>query len=146
MKNLILLIALATLSFKASSQTVTTPSNRVTDTTVVVLPNSVARQVIKDLIAYDAAKQELTILESIVTEKDSLILTYVHVIANKDTQLTNLQSATDFVNQQLEVQYNLSKDLEQALKKEKVKNKILKLGNFGSIAAGVAIGYFVLQR
>lgn len=110
------------------------------------MPNNIARQVIKDLIAYDAAKQELTILESIVTEKDSLILTYVHVIANKDTQLTNLQSATDFVNRQLEVQYNLSKDLEKALKQEKVKNRILKLGNFGSIAAGVAIGYFVLQR
>lgn len=146
MKKLILLIALVILSFKASSQTVTTPSSRVTDTTVVVLPNHIARQVIKDLISYDAAKQEITILESVVTQKDSLILTYVHVIADKDTQLSNLQSATNFVNQQLEVQFNLSKDLEQSLKKEKVKNRILKLGNFGSITAGIAIGYFILQK
>lgn len=145
MKKLILLITLTILSFKASSQNVTTPSPTVTDTTVVVLPTSIARQVIKELLAYDNAKQEIIYLESIIKQKDSTIVKYVSIVSSKDQQIINLQSTAQLHNEQLALQTRLSEELESALKKEKIKNRILKISSVGTAAAGFVLGYFLVR-
>ena len=144
MLRLILSILLITLSFNAFSQSVTKTQQQ-TDTTRIVLPVSIAREVIKELLAYDAVKQEIIILEELVKQKDSIAITYVRVIDAKDSQINNLQSSILLQTEQLTTQTQLTLELESALKVTKVQNRILKIGSVGTFVGGIAIGFFLLR-
>lgn len=144
MLRLILSILLITLSFNAFSQSVTKTQQQ-TDTTRIVLPVSIAREVIKELLAYDAAKEEIIILEELVKQKDSIAITYVRVIDAKDSQINNLQSSILLQTEQLTTQTQLTLELESALKVTKIQNRILKIGSVGTFVGGIAIGFFLLR-
>lgn len=132
------------MSFKSFSQTVTTPY-RTTDTTVVILPSSIAKRVVKELILFDSAKEEIRILNEVIKSKDSVEVTFIRIIKDKDAQINNLQSAIMLTQEQFETQEELRKRLEVSLKATKAKNKILKVGVFGGTAAGILIGILLTK-
>jgi len=136
MRSLILLIAILSLSLKSFSQTVT-------DSTVVRLKVPIAKEVIKDLLEGDAAQKEVLLLNKVVANKDSIIFTNNSIIASKDLQMLNLNSQILKSSDQLKIQIDLTNQFEVSLKKEKAKNKLLKLGTIGGIAVGVLTGIVI---
>ena len=136
MRLLILLIHTLSLSLKSFSQTVI-------DSTVVRLKVPIAKEVIKDLLEGDAAKKEVLLLNKVIANKDSIIVTNTSIIQAKDLQMLNLNEQMLKSSDQLKIQIDLTNQFEVSLKKEKAKNKLLKLGTFGGIAVGVLTGLLI---
>lgn len=134
--KLMLWILLAMTSLKGSSQTAT-------DSTSIQLRKAIARLVIKDLIRGDGASQQLVlfgdkinILEQKVVLKDSIIF-------NLNSKLFNFNNISLLQSQQLEISQQLSKRLEQDLKKQKLQTKVFK---YGSSAALLGIAALLLSK
>ena len=130
MKKLKLLIILMMMSFISFSQ-------NDTDSISIRLEKPIVKLVIKDLITGDEAKEELILsfkkfelLEQKIVLKDS-------VIFNLNTQIDNIRSIVMTKDDQLVLSQELSKRLENDLKKQKLKTKI-------SIGAGVATAVAIL--
>ena len=125
MKKLSVLIFLMMMSLKGFSQ-------NVIDTTSIQLKKPIARLVIKDLIKGDGANNELalnikkiSLLENKVSLKDSVILSLNEQVGNFDNILLSKSN-------QLSLSQELSKKLEQKLKKQKFKTKLM--GGVGIVA------------
>ena len=133
MKKLLLLIPLLLASLPTFSQTVT-------DTSLVVLPEPIARAVIKELLLGDANKKELdatiiklSLVEQKVAIKDS-------VISSLELQLANLKAADVERIQQLDKYNKMTTQLETDLKKEKGIKRLYQASSGVLVAAALLLG------
>ena len=133
MKKLLLLIPLLLASLPTFSQTVT-------DTSLVVLPEPIARAVIKDILLGDATKKELdatiiklSLIEQKVSVKDSVIL-------NLETQIQNFISADKERKEQLDKFNKMTTQLETDLKKEKGIKRLYQASSGVLMAAALLLG------
>jgi len=133
MKKLLLLIPLLLASSPSFSQTAT-------DTSLVVLPEPIARAVIKELLLGDANKKELdatiiklSLVEQKVIVKDSVIL-------NLEKQIENFISADKERKEQLDKFDKLTLQLQTDLKKEKASKKLFQASSGLLLAAAVILG------
>ena len=133
MKKLLLLILLTLVSLPSFSQTVT-------DTSLVVLPEPIARAVIKDILLGDATKKELdatiiklSLVEQKVVLKDS-------VITSLELQLANLKAADLEREQQLNKYDQMTNRLESDLKKEAAIKRLYQASSGVLMAAALLLG------
>lgn len=133
MKKLLLLIPLLLASSPSFSQTAT-------DTSLVVLPEPIARAVIKELLLGDANKKELdatiiklSLVEQKVAIKDS-------VISSLELQLANLKAADVERIQQLDKYNKMTTQLETDLKKEKGIKRLYQASSGVLVAAAFLLG------
>lgn len=133
MKKLLLLIPLLLASLPSFSQTVT-------DTSLVVLPEPIARAVIKDILLGDATKKELdatiiklSLIEQKVSVKDSVIL-------NLEKQIQNFISADKERKEQLDKFNKMTTQLETDLKKEKGIKRLYQASSGVLMAAALLLG------
>ena len=119
--NWMLLIAILLMSFNSFSQTAI-------DSTKIQLTKPIAKLVIKDLIQFDGLSTEMLTMQSILTETNNKLLTQNQLVVNLELQNNNLQSVINGLNKKYDVQTNLSKDLELALKRQKRQSTIYKIG------------------
>ena len=114
-------------------------SQSVTDSTQIQLTKPVAKLVIKDLIQFDGLSQEMETMQIILTETNDKLLTQGNLVANLKTQVLNYQSIIEKKDQQFSTQEELSKRLQQDLKKQKIRTKLM-----GGAGIAIAIGAAVL--
>jgi len=133
MKKLLLLIPLLLASLPTFSQTVT-------DTSLVVLPEPIARAVIKELLLGDANKKELdaTIIKLSLVEKKVAIKD--SVISSLELQLANLKAADVERIQQLDKYNKMTTQLETDLKKEKGIKRLYQASSGVLVAAALLLG------
>lgn len=132
MKKLLLLIPLLLASSPIFSQTVT-------DSSLVVLPEPIARAVIKELLLGDANKKELdatiiklSLVEKKVALKDS-------VISSLELQLANLKAADVERKQQLNKYDQMTNQLESDLKKETAVKRLYQASSGLLMAAALVL-------
>lgn len=123
------------MSLSCFSQVDTAKNKAVSDTTKVVLTQSVAKLVVKDLIRYDGCVEELKLtqdkvelLEDKIYKKDSVI----QLLTLKDS---NNQSIILLKNEQLKTSQDLSNSLKKELKSKKVESIFYKIGTFIAIVS-----------
>ena len=114
-------------------------SQSVTDNTQIQLTKPVAKLVIKDLIQFDGLSQEMETMQIILTETNDKLNTQGELVANLKTQVLNYQSIIEEKDQQFSTQQELSKRLQQDLKKQKIRTKLM-----GSAGIAIAIAAAVL--
>ena len=122
-KRLMLLTVCLMMSFKSFSQTDTDSLS-----TKIQLTKPIAKLVIKDLIQFDGLSVEMQTMQNILTETNNKLLTQNELVVNLELQNNNLQSVISGLNKKYDVQSNLSKDLEIALKRQKRQSTIYKIG------------------
>lgn len=114
-------------------------SQSVTDSTQIQLTKPVAKLVIKDLIQFDGLSQEMETMQVILTETNNKLNTQGELVANLKTQVLNYQSIIEKKDQQFSTQEELSKRLQQDLKKQKIRTKLM-----GGAGIAIAIAAAVL--
>ena len=114
-------------------------SQSVTDSTQIQLTKPVAKLVIKDLIQFDGLSKEMQTMQIILTETNNKLLNQGTLVANLKTQVENYQKIIDKKNQQFSTQEDLNKRLQQDLKKQKLRTKLM-----GGAGIAIAIGAAVL--
>ncbi len=67
-------------------------------------------------------------MQDILTETNNKLLTQNELVVNLELQNNNLQSVISGLNKKFNVQSNLSKNLEIALKRQKRQSTIYKIG------------------
>jgi len=124
-RNLILLIAIVSVSFKSFSQT----------DTKVVLTESVARLVVKDLVTYDGLLLEYKISREQIAALEGKVLTLNEVVTNIQLQLENRNQIIIQKDAQIENYKIMSEDLKKALARERRMKSIYKIGSVIGLAA-----------
>jgi negative regulator of sigma E activity len=99
-------------------------SQTVTDSTTIRLKKPIVKLVIKDLIKGDGAKKELVLYGDKIKLFQEKIILKDSVILNLNTKIHNFNSILTTKSDQLSLSQELSKKLEQDLKKQKFKNKL----------------------
>ena len=128
MKKLIPLIVLMMMSLQGFSQNDTKKT--------IQLKKPIAKLVIKDLITGDGAKNELALTIDKIKLFEQKIVLKDSVILNLNNKINNFNSILLTKSNQLSLSQELSKKLEQDLKKQKFKNKLtMGAGLVGIIAA-----------
>lgn len=118
-----LLISLTMLSFNSFSQSVTSKQD-----SLVILPAKVAKQIAKDLVAYDATKLELAKTQELVLNLQNQVSTQAGIIEQfkiKDGQYK--QMITNYDAQVLAYK-NMTNELQKDLRKSKVRGFYNKFG------------------
>jgi len=133
-KKLVVLIAILMMSSKSFSQTAT-------DTTLIRLEKPIARLVIKDLILGDGTKQELFLTQDKVKLLEQKIIVKDDIIYSLNTQIYNYKSIIDTRSEQLALSQELSNRLQNDLKKQQVKNKMVA----GTGILGILTVLFILK-
>jgi hypothetical protein len=110
-------IILMTMSLNSFSQTVT-------DSTSIQLKKPIVKLVIKDLITGDGAKKELVLYSDKIKLFQEKLILKDSIILNLNNKVTNFNSILLTKSDQLALSQELSKKLEQDLKKQKFKNKL----------------------
>ena len=118
-RNLILLIAITSVSFKSFSQT----------DTKILLTEPVARLVVKDLVTFDGLLLEYNITKERISTLESKTVTLQEVISNLQLQLENRNTLIQQKDKQIDVYSKMTEDLEKALKKERRTKKLYKIGS-----------------
>ena len=116
-KKWMLLIVLMMMSSISFSQTAT-------DSTKIQLTKPIVKLVIKDLIKGDGAKQELVLFGSKIKLLEQKVFLKDSVILNLNSKIYNFNSILDTKGNQLSLSQELSKKLQNDLKKQKLKNKL----------------------
>ena len=127
-----MLSLLVMLSLKGFSQSVTKTK---TDTTKVVLPVKIARQVYQDLLRYDGLKEEFNLTKiklAKVEEREIQKDTIINLLTKKDE---NNQFIIAKKDEQLQVSKELSDKLHKELKGQRAKTFLWKVGTFAGIIA-----------
>lgn len=110
------------MSYSAFSQTAT-------DTLKIPLPKVIVKEVIKDLIKGDASKQEVITLNDVIAQKGIQLSSQDTIISSLNLTISNYESIIS-IKQSQESQYvKLSEDLQKALKQEKRRSFIYKVGS-----------------
>ena len=125
MKKLIMLVSFLMLSLSSFSQA---------DTTKVLLPTKIARQVAQDLLRYDGCKQELKLtqekiikLEEREVQKDTII----KLLNDKDENNKYIIHQNELQIGQYE---HMTDDLQKELKASRTKTFLYKVGTFVGLA------------
>ena len=127
-RNLWLSILLVLLSFKSFSQNDTINQK-------IVLTKPVAKLVVKDLISGDQKAQELTAVNNLLKETEFKLNTQSTLVLNLQSQIKNYDQIVGELDGKFELQQKLSKDLEEALKKQRRQTTIYKIGaGVGAVA------------
>ena len=113
-------------------------SQSVTDSPTIQLTKPVAKLVIKDLIQFDGLSKEMKTMQSILIETNNKLNIQGELNANLKTQVANYKKIIQEKDQQFSTQAELSKRLQNDLKKQKIRTKIM--GGTGIvIALGAAL-------
>ena len=105
----------------------------------IQLTKPVAKLVIKDLIQFDGLSKEMQTMQTILTETNNKLLNQGTLVSNLKTQVENYQKIIDKKDQQFSTQEDLNKRLQQDLKKQKLRIKLM-----GGAGIAIAIGAAVL--
>ena len=127
MKKLTVLISLLFVSLIASSQTDTSTNTK-------CFPIPVVRQIMKDIVSGDAAKEQLKLTESQLSETEKKVVLKDSVIYTLRLKEANYITMVDAEKQKFQIMESYSKKLEWDLKKEKVKGKFKSILGTGVIA------------
>ena len=118
-RNLILLIAIIGISFKSFSQT----------DTRVLLTETTARLVVKDLVTYDGLKVEYDLMSNQIKALEQKVLTLQEVISNLELQLQNRGYVIEQKDDQIKSYQEMTDELKSALSRERRKKGLYKLGS-----------------
>lgn len=104
----------------------------------IQLTKPIAKLVIKDLIQFDGLSEEVQTMQIILTETNNKLNSQGELVSNLKAQVLNYESILSTKNEQFEAQQELTKRLQQDLKKQKLKTKLM--GGAGLLlAVGAAI-------
>lgn len=106
-----------------------------TDSTSIQLSKPVAKLVIKDLMKGDGMAVELQTIQEILSSTNEKLATQTELVTNLNLQITNLESILSTKDKQINTSQELSKELEEALRKEKRLGRLYKLGSTVGLAA-----------
>lgn len=106
---------------------------------MIQLQKPIARLVIKDLITGDGAKQQLVLFGDKINLLEQKIILKDSIILNLNSKLSNFNTIALTQSQQLEISQQLSKRLEQDLKRQKVKTKVFKYGGSAALLGIVSL-------
>ena len=116
------------MSYSSFSQTAT-------DSTKIVLTKPVAKLVIKDIVVGDQLKLQVKTLQDILIETNNKSKTQLLLVENLESQVLNYKHIIGDLNSKSSLQSQLSKDLEKALKSQKRKTFLYKVGTgVGAVA------------
>ena len=121
MKNLMLLTITLMMSFTSFSQ-------NVTDSTTIRLKKPIVKLVIKDLIKGDAAKKEVGVFTDIIKQQEIQLFKKDTIISTLDLKIINLESIITNKSNQTVLSQELNAELEKALKRQKRRTFIYKVG------------------
>lgn len=127
MKKLTVLISLLFVSLIASSQTDTSTNTK-------CFPIPVVRQIMKDIVSGDAAKEQLKLTEVQLSKTEKKVVLKDSVIYTLRLKEANYITMVDAEKQKFQIMESYSKKLEWDLKKEKVKGKFRSILGTGVIA------------
>ena len=99
----------------------------------IQLTKPVAKLVIKDLIQFDGLSEEMQTMQTILTETNNKLIIQGELVVNLKTQVLNYQSIIEKKDQQFTTQEELSERLQQDLKKQKIRTKLM--GGAGLLVA-----------
>ncbi len=109
------------MSYNSFSQTVI-------DSTKIVLTKPVAKLVIQDIVVGDQLKIQLKTTEELLNETNNKLETQSLLVVNLESQIDNYKSIVLDLNSKSDIQSQLSKDLEKALKAQKRRTFLYKVG------------------
>ena len=109
------------MSYNSFSQTVI-------DSTKIVLTKPVAKLVIQDIVVGDQLKIQLKTTEELLSETNNKLETQSLLVVNLESQIANYKSIVLDLNSKSDIQSQLSKDLEKALKAQKRRTFLYKVG------------------
>ena len=124
------------MSFSSFSQTVT-------DSTKIVLTKPIAKLVIKDIVFGDQLKIQLKTLEELLGETNSKVNTQSILVENLESQVLNYKNIVADLDSKSNIQTDLSKELERALKASKRRTFLYKVG---TIVGGAATLLLLVQK
>ena len=128
MKKLIVLVSFLMLSLSSFSQA---------DTTKVLLPTKIARQVAQDLIRYDGCKQELKLTQEKIfklQEREVQKDTIIKLLNDKDENNKYIIHQHELQIDQYE---HMTYDLRKELRASRTKTFLYKVGTFVGIATSL---------
>lgn len=114
-----------------------------TDSTKIVLTKPVAKLVIQDIIGGDQLKIQLKTTEELLGETNNKLETQSLLITNLETQISNYQGIVGDLNSKSKIQADLSKDLEKALKAQRRRTLLYKIG---TIVGGTGTLLLLIQK
>ena len=114
-----------------------------TDSTKIVLTKPVAKLVIQDIIGGDQLKIQLKTTEELLAETNNKLDTQGLLVVNLETQINNYQGIIEDLNSKSKIQDDLSKDLEKALKAQRRRTFLYKVG---TIVGGTATLLLLVQK
>jgi len=114
-----------------------------TDSTKIVLTKPVAKLVIQDIIGGDQLKIQLKTTEELLDETNNKLETQGLLVVNLETQISNYQDIIGDLNSKSKIQADLSKDLEKALKAQKRRTLLYKIG---TIVGGTGTLLLLIQK
>ena len=114
-----------------------------TDSTKIVLTKPIAKLVIQDIIGGDQLKIQLKTTEELLAETNNKLDTQGLLVINLETQINNYQGIIDDLNSKSKIQDDLSKDLEKALKAQRRRTFLYKIG---TIVGGTATLLLLVQK
>ena len=110
-------------------------SQTATDTLKIQLPKVIVKEVIKDLIKGDASQKEVVVLNDVVAQKGIQLTAKDTIIATLNTKIINFESILLTKNQQQSLNTKLNEDLQKALKQQKRRTFLYKVGTgVGAVA------------
>ena len=124
------------MSYSSFSQTVT-------DSTKIVLTKPVAKLVIQDIVQGDQLKIQLRTTEELLNELNSKLDTQTLLVTNLESQVFNYKNIISDLNSKSDIQRDLSKDLEKALKAQRRRTFFYKVG---TVVGGVATLLLLIQK
>ena len=114
-----------------------------TDSTKIVLTKPIAKLVIQDIIGGDQLKIQLKTTEELLAETNNKLDTQGLLVINLETQINNYQGIIEDLNSKSKIQDDLSKDLEKALKAQRRRTFLYKIG---TIVGGTATLLLLIQK
>jgi len=114
-----------------------------TDSTKIVLTKPIAKLVIQDIIGGDQLKIQLKTTEELLAETNNKLDTQGLLVINLETQINNYQGIIEDLNSKSKIQDDLSKDLEKALKAQRRRTFLYKVG---TIVGGTATLLLLIQK
>jgi|TARA_B110000908_G_C10035524_1_gene349367 hypothetical protein len=99
------------------------------------LPKVIVKEVIKDLIKGDASQKEVVVLNDVVVQKGIQLTAKDTIIATLNTKIVNFESILLTKNKQQSLNTRLNEDLQKALKQQKRRTFLYKVGTgVGAVA------------
>lgn len=118
-----LLISLTMLSFNTFSQSVTNSKD-----SLVILPAKVAKQIAKDLVAFDATKLELAKTQELVLNLQNQVSTQAGIIKQYEIKDGQYKQMITNYDAQVLAYKNMTNELQKDLRKSKVRGFYNKFG------------------